>query len=98
MDTAKHSRLGCFFCLEEYQGNEITEWVDEGKTPICPTCGVDSVDVLEPGEGHDELVARKSSAFPGLMDGSYRAVGNNWDPGNDEATYDAEEEDEWPTS
>lgn len=34
---------GCFYCLKIFNPNEINEWVDEGKTAICPYCGIDSV-------------------------------------------------------
>jgi len=39
---------GCFYCLEIYAPDEISEWVDEGsdgirRTALCPKCGIDSV-------------------------------------------------------
>lgn len=37
---------GCFYCEQTFLPNEITEWIDEqkdGKTAICPKCGMDSV-------------------------------------------------------
>lgn len=34
---------GCYFCLQIFPEDEIKEWVDDGKTPICPRCGVDSL-------------------------------------------------------
>ena len=39
---------GCFYCLEQFAPDEITEWCDpdstgEGQTAICPRCGIDSV-------------------------------------------------------
>lgn len=33
----------CFCCLRSYDPEEITEWVDEGQTAVCPYCGVDAV-------------------------------------------------------
>ena len=41
-------KCGCFYCLDIYPPNSITEWVDEneqgiGTTAICPRCGIDSV-------------------------------------------------------
>ena len=33
----------CYCCCTNYKGSEITEFVDDGKTAICPVCGVDAV-------------------------------------------------------
>jgi len=56
----KSDICGCFYCLSIFQPKEITEWVDnwdengeetqEGKTAICPKCGIDSV--LGSGSGY----------------------------------------------
>lgn len=40
---------GCFYCLAIYPPGEITDWLDdrirgvEGRTALCPRCGIDSV-------------------------------------------------------
>ena len=34
---------GCFYCLSIFPPTEITEWIDDGQTAICPYCPVDSV-------------------------------------------------------
>ena len=34
---------GCFYCQKTYHPSKIKEWTDDGKTAICPYCGVDSV-------------------------------------------------------
>lgn len=34
---------GCFYCMQIYSPREIREWVDDGKTAVCPKCGIDSV-------------------------------------------------------
>ncbi len=36
-------RCGCFYCKSIYDPKEITDWVDSGKTALCPHCGIDSV-------------------------------------------------------
>ena len=36
-------QCGCFYCQKIYHPSEIKEWCDEGKTAICPHCGIDSV-------------------------------------------------------
>ncbi|HEU4560906.1 MAG TPA: hypothetical protein VFS20_23850, partial [Longimicrobium sp.] len=30
----------CFFCLQHFPPGEITEWVDDGQTALCPRCGI----------------------------------------------------------
>ena len=39
----KGGRCGCFFCLAEYDASAVTKWVDDGRTALCPQCGIDSV-------------------------------------------------------
>ncbi|MDF2946664.1 MAG: conserved hypothetical cytosolic protein [Bacillales bacterium] len=36
---------GCFYCLEFFSPDEVEEWIDDvnGKTALCPHCGIDSV-------------------------------------------------------
>ncbi len=34
---------GCFYCKNIYDPKEITDWLDGGKTALCPRCGIDSV-------------------------------------------------------
>ena len=34
---------GCFYCLRIFSPSEITEWIDDGQTALCPHCPVDSV-------------------------------------------------------
>lgn len=33
----------CFYCFKTFPSTEITTWVDDNKTAICPCCGMDSV-------------------------------------------------------
>jgi hypothetical protein len=42
-EIEKSINAGCFHCTEIFPASEITEWEDEGLTPICPKCGIDSV-------------------------------------------------------
>jgi hypothetical protein len=39
----RSSRCGCFHCLSIFEPNSITTWVDEGRTALCPVCGVNAV-------------------------------------------------------
>ncbi|ADU36555.1 conserved hypothetical cytosolic protein [Variovorax paradoxus EPS] len=34
---------GCFYCMASFPPATIVEWVDVGRTAICPKCGIDSV-------------------------------------------------------
>jgi hypothetical protein len=34
---------GCFYCLETFSPWEITEWILEDGTAVCPKCGIDAV-------------------------------------------------------
>ena len=34
---------GCFHCKKVYSPNEIDQWIDDGRTALCPHCGIDSV-------------------------------------------------------
>ena len=42
-DLEKDRVCGCFYCLEIFNPEEITEWVDRNETALCPFCGIDSV-------------------------------------------------------
>ena len=41
--TKKPQFCICFQCMEKFHSPQIREWTDEGKSAICPKCGVDSV-------------------------------------------------------
>ena len=34
---------GCFHCLRTFEATSVIDWIDDGETPLCPFCGVDSV-------------------------------------------------------
>lgn len=43
-DTVKQStKCGCYYCCRIFDASEIKEWWDDGKTAVCPYCGIDSV-------------------------------------------------------
>ncbi len=43
---------GCFSCLHVFLSTDVIDWIDDGETPLCPTCGMDTVlpGVTDPGE------------------------------------------------
>lgn len=57
----------CFFCLRSFVPGEITEWVDDGETALCPRCGIDAV--LGSASGHPltpELLRAMHAAWFGV--------------------------------
>ncbi|MGH1572717.1 cytoplasmic protein [Methylobacterium sp. P31] len=43
-DEVRSSVLcGCVFCLEVFAPDEITGWIAEDGTALCPWCGIDAV-------------------------------------------------------
>ena len=43
-DELSNSRAcGCFYCCTIFKATDIDDWCDDGKTAICPNCGIDSV-------------------------------------------------------
>jgi uncharacterized paraquat-inducible protein A len=41
LQTSSH--CGCFYCSVIFTPVDITEWIDEEQTALCPKCGIDSV-------------------------------------------------------
>lgn len=40
----EHSNIvACFYCLARSTYSDITRWIDNGETAMCPKCGIDSV-------------------------------------------------------
>ena len=56
-------QCGCYFCLEVFDGSEVTEWLDHGQTALCPRCGVDSLIPNETDEAY--LIAACERWFTG---------------------------------
>ncbi|AWN52351.1 cytoplasmic protein [Methylobacterium sp. 17Sr1-1] len=42
-EVGSSARCGCFYCLEVFSPNEITDWIAEEGTALCPRCGIDAV-------------------------------------------------------
>lgn len=36
-------KVGCFCCRKVFSWKDVTEWVDDGETAMCPYCGIDAV-------------------------------------------------------
>ena len=41
--TKLTEKCGCYYCLEVCNFKEVTEFVDDGQTALCPNCGIDSL-------------------------------------------------------
>ena len=39
----RSQQVGCFYCIQIFSPKDITEYIDNGKTGLCPKCGIDSV-------------------------------------------------------
>jgi hypothetical protein len=37
------SLCGCFYCFATFLPSEISQWIDEGQTALCPKCEIDTV-------------------------------------------------------
>jgi len=47
-EIERSQKCGCFYCLEIFSPEQITDWCDEDVpedqlTAICPKCGIDSI-------------------------------------------------------
>ena len=42
-EILRSKMCGCFYCLENFDPSEISEWIDDDQTAMCPHCGIDSV-------------------------------------------------------
>ena len=43
VEVTDSTLCGCFYCCAMFPPTEISEWVDEEQTALCPKCGIDSV-------------------------------------------------------
>lgn len=39
----QHELCACCFCLSEFKVSKIIDWIDDGKTALCPYCWVDVI-------------------------------------------------------
>ena len=62
-----NEKCGCYYCLKFFELKEVKEFVDKGKTAICPKCRIDSVckvsDNNEDIEFFEFLVKKHVSSF-----------------------------------
>lgn len=43
LELERSTACGCFYCVKSFAAIDVTEWVDDGATALCPKCGIDSV-------------------------------------------------------
>jgi hypothetical protein len=43
VEIEQSDNCGCFYCISIFSPSEIVEWIDDGKTALCPHCEIDSV-------------------------------------------------------
>jgi hypothetical protein len=72
----EHSRLNrqfmtpgaacrCFYCQSAFPAEQIGQWIDEGKTALCPHCGIDSVLSSSADALSDSLIGQLHAAYFG---------------------------------
>jgi hypothetical protein len=42
-EVVASDQCGCFYCGRLFSSAEITKWIDQGRTALCPRCGIDAV-------------------------------------------------------
>ena len=52
-------RCACFFCFRTFVAKDITSWIDQNQTALCPKCGIDSVLGSASGHSIDDRFLRK---------------------------------------
>lgn len=67
-------KCGCYYCLRKFNPEDIREYIDDGTTPLCPYCGIDSVILYrhkeEFAESIDEILDdMRSEKFEPIVDG-----------------------------
>jgi hypothetical protein len=50
---------GCFYCGKTFAPTRVQEWIDDGKTALCPFCSIDSVLSSASGFSLDHEFLRK---------------------------------------
>src|SRR5437879_1131077 len=55
---AEAAICGCFYCFKEFAFDQIVEWVDEGRTALCPDCGIDAVLGFDTEKTNQDLLHR----------------------------------------
>ena len=56
-------RCYCFYCEKVFDKNEIESFADNGKTAICPHCGIDSVLPDSIDEDIDEKIISEMNKY-----------------------------------
>jgi hypothetical protein len=55
-------KCGCFHCLATFDADQVTEWVDEGSTALCPRCHIDTV-LSARADSIDQMFLRRMRDF-----------------------------------
>ena len=43
VEVESSALCGCFYCFAIFAPADISEWIDDGQTAMCPKCPIDSV-------------------------------------------------------
>lgn len=42
-EIQESQKCGCFYCCEEFDSNDVVDFLESEGTALCPNCGTDSV-------------------------------------------------------
>jgi NAD-dependent SIR2 family protein deacetylase len=42
-DLRNSDQAGCYYCKKIYLASDVTEFIEDERTALCPKCGIDSV-------------------------------------------------------
>lgn len=62
-ELLKYGDCGCYYCISQYKVEEITDYIDNGQTAVCPKCGIDSVLPKESEDFEDVLYKQHVHSF-----------------------------------
>lgn len=52
---ACETMCSCYHCLQRFDTKQLTEWIDDGYTALCPHCNIDAI---VPGKINKSLLSR----------------------------------------
>jgi hypothetical protein len=62
-EIVKSQLCGCFYCLAIFAPGEVTHWIDEDRTAMCPKCDIDSVIGSASGFSIDSVFLKQMETY-----------------------------------
>ena len=60
---SSNEKCGCYYCLNIFPTAEVTHWVDDGQTAICPKCSIDAIIPFESNNFKETLKKLNKEQF-----------------------------------